>query len=59
MSEEQELKLGLKKYIVAVTKKGTIYSIDTKTNKVIWKKNRTASKQQVIALIDLRKDYEL
>ena len=37
MSEEQELKLGLKKYIVAVTKKGTIYSIDTKTNKVIWK----------------------
>lgn len=37
MSEEQEIRLGLKKYIIAITKKGTIYSIDTKTSKTLWK----------------------
>ena len=38
MSDTQELKLGLKKYIIAVTKTGTIYAIDTKTKKVLWRK---------------------
>lgn len=37
MSGEQELKLGLKKYIIAVTTSGSIYAIDTKTQKILWK----------------------
>lgn len=37
MSEEQELKLGLKKYIIAVTKTGAIFSIDTKSHNILWK----------------------
>lgn len=37
MSEKQEVKLGLKKYIIAVTKNGVIYAIDTKTQNVLWK----------------------
>jgi hypothetical protein len=31
MSKEQEIKLGLRKYIIAVTKQHTIVAIDTKT----------------------------
>ena len=39
MSEDQEKRYGLRKNIIVVTKKDTMISIDSKTSKVIWKKN--------------------
>jgi hypothetical protein len=37
MSKEQEIRLGLRKYLIAVTKSHTLIAIDTKTKQVLWK----------------------
>jgi hypothetical protein len=37
MSKEQEVKYGLRKYIVAITKCETILGIDTKNKQLLWK----------------------
>ena len=37
MSAEQEMKYGLKKYIIAVTERDTVLALDTKTKALLWK----------------------
>ena len=37
MSKEQEIKYGLRKYLIAVTQHGTLIAMDTKTKEVLWK----------------------
>ena len=37
MSAYQEMKYGLRKYIIAVTQRDTVLAIDTKTRAILWK----------------------
>lgn len=37
MSKEQEIKYGLRKYLIAATSVNTLIAIDTKTGEALWK----------------------
>lgn len=37
MAADQEIKYGLRKYLIAATKLNTIIAIDTKYHTILWK----------------------
>lgn len=37
MSTESEKRYGLQKYVIVITKYNSMFSIDTKTAKILWK----------------------
>ena len=59
MSREEQLKYGLQKYMITITKLGTLFSIDTKTSKIIWKKSQPFPEGfTLISLLKLKEEYE-
>lgn len=57
MSSDSEKKYGLRKYIIVITSFNTMYSIDTKTSTIIWKK-KYGSQFKLVTLIKLKQEYE-
>lgn len=58
MSEDKEKQYGLHKYIIVMTKHKTMFALDTKNSRILWKRNFSNQKSTLVALIKLKQEYE-
>lgn len=57
MPPEQEIKYGLRKYLLVATQLNTIVAIDTKFHTILWKIHRD-TESSIVNFVHLKRDYE-